>query len=195
MQYARRVVGRKVYGGQNTYIPLRVNQAGVIPIIFASSILMFPATIANFAPQFQFISRWLNPQHIIYTILYVGLIIFFCYFYTAITFNPIDISENMKRFGGFVPGVRPGKATGEFLDFVMTRVTLAGALFLSVIAIFPQLVISWFKIPYLVASFFGGTGLLIIVGVMLDTMKQIESQLVMRHYEGFMKGTRLRGRR
>ena len=195
VQYARRVVGRKVYGGQNTYIPLRVNQAGVIPIIFASSILMFPGVIGGVVPQLEVLSRWLNPQHIVYTILYVGLIIFFCYFYTAITFNPIDISENMKRFGGFVPGIRPGKATGEFLDFVMTRVTLAGAIFLSIIAIFPQLVASWFKIPYLVASFFGGTGLLIIVGVMLDTMKQIESQLVMRHYEGFMKGTKLRGRR
>jgi len=197
IQYAKRVVGRKIYGGQSTYIPLRVNQAGVIPIIFAQSIILFPATIAGLVPSaaVQNIASMLTRETFVYNIVYSLLIIFFCYFYTAITFNPIDISNNMKRFGGFVPGIRPGKQTAEYLDFIMTRITLPGAVFLSIIAVLPSIISRSLKIPYLVASFFGGTGLLIIVGVMLDTMRQIESHLLVRHYEGFMKKSRLKGRR
>ncbi|MCQ9206284.1 MAG: preprotein translocase subunit SecY [Omnitrophica bacterium] len=197
IQYAKRVVGRKIYGGQSTYIPLRVNQAGVIPIIFAQSLILFPATIAGLIPNqaIQNIAGMLTRQNIVYNLIYALLIIFFCYFYTAITFNPIDISNNMKRFGGFVPGIRPGKQTAEYLDFIMTRITLPGAMFLAIIAILPSIVSGALKIPYLVASFFGGTGLLIIVGVMLDTVRQIESHLLVRHYEGFMKKGRIKGRR
>jgi len=197
IQYAKRVVGRKIYGGQSTYIPLRVNQAGVIPIIFAQSLILFPATIAGLVPSqaVQNIAGMLTRQNAVYNIIYALLIIFFCYFYTAITFNPIDISNNMKRFGGFVPGIRPGKQTAEYLDFIMTRITLPGAVFLAIIAVLPSLISGALNIPYLVASFFGGTGLLIIVGVMLDTMRQIESHLLVRHYEGFMKKGRIRGRK
>lgn len=197
IQYAKRVVGRKVYGGQSTFIPLRVNQGGVIPIIFAQSIILFPATIAGFIPNqtFQRIAMSLTKGEWVYNISYAVLIIFFSYFYAAISFNPIDVADNMKKYGGFVPGVRPGKQTAEYLDFIMTRITLPGSLFLALIAVFPSIVSGWLKIPYLVASFFGGTGLLIIVGVMLDTMKQIESHLLMRHYEGFMKRGRIRSRR
>ncbi|MFA5085865.1 MAG: preprotein translocase subunit SecY [Candidatus Omnitrophota bacterium] len=197
IQYAKRVVGRKVYGGQSTFIPLRVNQGGVIPIIFAQSIILFPATIAGFIPNqtFQKIAMSLTKGEWVYNISYAVLIIFFSYFYAAISFNPVDVADNMKKYGGFVPGVRPGKQTAEYLDFIMTRITLPGALFLALIAVFPSIISGWLKIPYLVASFFGGTGLLIIVGVMLDTMKQIESHLLMRHYEGFMKKGRIRSRR
>lgn len=197
VQYARRVVGRKIFGGQSTYIPLKVDTAGVIAIIFAQSIISFPATIATFIPNpgFQRLAQSMVPGQVLYTVLYALLIIFFCYFYTAIVFNPIDLSDNMKKYGGFIPGIRPGAHTTEFLDYVMTRITLAGALFIAVIAILPHLIMSWLGIPYLVASFFGGTGILIIVGVMLDTIKQIESHLVMHHYEGFIKGTRIKGRR
>jgi preprotein translocase subunit SecY len=197
IQYAKRVIGRKIYGGQSTYIPLRVNQAGVIPIIFAQSIILFPATIAGLIPSqaIQNVAAMLTRQNVIYNALFALLIIFFCYFYTAITFNPIDISNNMKRFGGFVPGIRPGRQTAEYLDFIMTRITLPGAIFLAIIAVLPSIISGALKIPYLVASFFGGTGLLIIVGVMLDTMRQIESHLLVRHYEGFMKKGRLKGRR
>lgn len=197
IQYAKRVVGRKVYGGQSTFIPLRVNQGGVIPIIFAQSIILFPATIAGFIPNqtFQKIAMSLTKGEWVYNISYSVLIIFFSYFYAAITFNPIDVADNMKKYGGFIPGIRPGRQTAEYLDFVMTRITLPGSLFLALIAVFPSIISGWLKIPYLVASFFGGTGLLIIVGVMLDTMKQIESHLLMRHYEGFMKKGRLRSRR
>ena len=197
IQYAKRVVGRKIYGGQSTYIPLRVNQAGVIPIIFAQSIILFPATIAGLVPSqaVQNIASMLTRETFVYNIMYTLLIIFFCYFYTAITFNPIDISNNMKRFGGFVPGIRPGKQTAEYLDFIMTRITLPGAVFLAIIAVLPSIISKALKIPYLVASFFGGTGLLIIVGVMLDTVRQIESHLLVRHYEGFMKKGRVKGRR
>jgi preprotein translocase subunit SecY len=196
VQYAKRVVGRKIYGGQSTFIPLRVNQAGVIPIIFAQSIILFPATIAGFIPNqaFQQMAMNLTKGEWLYNSVYSLLILFFAYFYTAITFNPIDISDNMKKYGGFVPGIRPGKQTAEFLDFIMTRITLPGAIFLALIAVFPSIISNWLKIPYLVASFFGGTGLLIIVGVMLDTMKQIESHLLMRHYEGFMKKGKLKAR-
>jgi len=197
VQYAKRVVGRRVYGGQNTFIPLRVNQAGVIPIIFAQSIILFPATIAGLIPNriVQGVANALSRGELVYNLIYSLLIIFFSYFYTAITFNPIDISDNMKKYGGFVPGIRPGKQTAEYLDFIMTRITFPGAIFLAVIAILPSIISRGLRIPYLVASFFGGTGLLIIVGVMLDTMKQIESHLLMRHYDGFIKSGRLKARR
>jgi len=197
VQYARRVVGRKVYGGQSTYIPLKIDQSGIIAIIFAQSIILFPATIATFIPNqaFQNFANSMMRGHWVYTVVYSLLIIFFCYFYTAIVFNPLDISENMKKYGGFIPGIRPGKPTAEYLDFVMTRITLAGAVFMAFIAIFPDFLMAWLKVPYLVASFFGGTGLLITIGVMLDTVKQIESHLLMRNYEGFLKSTRIKGRR
>jgi preprotein translocase subunit SecY len=197
VQYAKRIIGRKIYGGQSTYIPLRVNQAGVIPIIFAQSLILFPATIASIIPNdfLRNLAEGLSNRGLIYNILYSILIIFFCYFYTAITFNPIDVAENMKKHGGFVPGIRPGKATAEFLDHVMTRITLPGAMFLAIIAIIPTLISTGLKIPFLVASFFGGTSLLIMVGVMLDTVQQIESHLLTRHYEGFMRRGKIRGRR
>lgn len=197
VQYARRVVGRRVFGGQSTYIPLKVDQSGVIAIIFAQSIILFPATLASFIPNpaFQRLAEGLIRGHLLYTLVYALLIIFFCYFYTAIVFNPIDLAENMKKYGGFIPGIRPGTSTAEFLDFVMTRITLTGAIFVAVIAIFPDFIMAWLKVPYLVASFFGGTGILITVGVMLDTIKQIESHLLMHHYEGFVKAGRIKGRR
>ncbi len=206
VQYARRVVGRKVYGGQSTYIPLKVDTSGVIAIIFAQSILLFPATVASFIPPdmaqhvlllewFQKIAHAMVRGHFIYYLFYGLLIVFFCYFYTAIVFNPVDVAENMKKHGGFIPGVRPGTPTADFLDYVMTRITLAGALFICCIAIMPDAIMTAFNVPYLVASFFGGTGVLIMVGVMLDTMKQIESHLLMRHYDGFVKSGHLKGRR
>ncbi|MBN1793622.1 MAG: preprotein translocase subunit SecY [Candidatus Omnitrophica bacterium] len=197
VQYAKRVVGRRIYGGQSTYIPLRVNQAGVIPIIFAQSVILFPATIAGLVPSsiFRHIANLLVPSKLLYEVLYSLLIIFFSYFYTAITFNPLDLSENMKRYGGFIPGIRPGKPTAEYLDFVLTRITFPGAIALAVIAVLPSLINGTLRIPYGVASFFGGTGLLIVVGVVLDTVRQIESQLITHHYEGFVKKGRIRGRR
>ncbi|MBL7073014.1 MAG: preprotein translocase subunit SecY [Candidatus Omnitrophica bacterium] len=196
VQYAKRVVGRKIYGGQSTYIPLRVNQSGVIPIIFAQSIILFPATIAGFMPNkaLQGVASALMMGQPLYYVVYGLLILFFCYFYAAITFNPVDMANNMKRFGGFVPGIRPGKQTAEYLDFIMTRITLPGAIFLTIIAVLPSVINGQIGIPFLVASFFGGTGLLIIVGVMLDTMRQIESHMLMRHYEGFLKKGRVKGR-
>jgi preprotein translocase subunit SecY len=196
VQYAKRVVGRKVFTGQATYIPLRVNQAGVIPIIFAVSILMFPQTFAALIQSgfMQKFSQHLAEGRLVYNIIYALLIIFFTYFYTAITFNPLDISENMKKSGAFVPGIRPGQATTEFLEQVMSRITFSGAIFLALIAIMPDLIYRVMDIPYLVASFFGGTALLIVVGVMLDSMRQLESQLLMRHYDGFMKKGRIKGR-
>jgi len=197
VQYARRIVGRKVYGGQSTYIPLKVDTSGVIAIIFAQSIILFPATLASFIPNpaFQRLSQTLVRGQLLYTVVYALLIIFFCYFYTAIVFNPVDLSENMKKYGGFIPGIRPGAPTAEYLDFVMTRITLAGAMFIAFIAIFPDFIMAWLKVPYLVASFFGGTGILIVVGVMLDTLKQIESHLLTHHYEGFIKSAPIKGRR
>ncbi|MFH1459741.1 MAG: preprotein translocase subunit SecY [Candidatus Omnitrophota bacterium] len=195
VEYAKRIIGRKVYGGHSTYIPLRVNQSGVIPIIFAQSIILFPATIGQFIPQLQGIAEKLMRGNILYTIVYSLLIIFFAYFYTAVTFNTQDVAQNMKKFGGFIPGIRAGKPTAEYLDSVLTHITLPGAIFLAAIAVLPDWIMAWLKVPYLVASFFGGTGLLIIVGVMLDTMRQIESHLLMRHYDGFMKKGHLRGRR
>ncbi len=198
VQYARRIVGRKIYGGQSTYIPLKVDTSGVIAIIFAQSIILFPATMASFIPNpaFQRLAQSLIRGHLLYTLIYALLIIFFCYFYTAIVFNPLDLSENMKKYGGFIPGIRPGTPTAEFLDFVMTRITLAGAAFIAVIAILPDFIMATLKVPYLVASFFGGTGILIIIGVMLDTLKQVESHLLTHHYEGFIRGGgHIRGRR
>jgi preprotein translocase subunit SecY len=197
VQYAKRVVGRKVYGGQSTYLPLKVNQAGVIPIIFAQSVILFPATIAGFVtnPYLQSMATFLSSGKPGYFILYPLLIIFFSYFYTAITFNPVEVADNLKKYGGFIPGVRPGKTTAEYLDFMMTRIVLFGSVFLAVIAIFPNIVTIGLKIPFLVASFMGGTGLLIVVGVILDTMKAIESQLLMRHYDGFIKKGKLKARR
>jgi preprotein translocase subunit SecY len=197
VQYARRIVGRKIFGGQSTYIPIKVDQSGVIAIIFAQSIILFPATLASFIPNpgFQRLAQGLIRGHLLYTAMYALLIIFFCYFYTAIVFNPQDLSENMKKYGGFIPGIRPGAPTAEFLDYVMNRVTLAGAVFIAIIAIFPDFLMAWLKVPYLVASFFGGTGILIVVGVMLDTVKQIESHLLMHNYEGFIRGARIKGRR
>ncbi|MBU1087250.1 MAG: preprotein translocase subunit SecY [Candidatus Omnitrophica bacterium] len=195
VEYAKRIVGRKVYGGHSTYIPLRVNQSGVIPIIFAQSIILFPATIGQFVPQLQRFAEGLMRGHLLYTVVYSLLIIFFAYFYTAVTFNTQDVAQNMKKYGGFIPGIRAGKPTAEYLDSVLTHITLPGAIFLATIAVFPDWIMAWLRVPYLVASFFGGTGLLIIVGVMLDTMRQIESHLLMRHYDGFMKKGHLRGRR
>ena len=193
VQYAKRVVGRRIYGGQSTHIPLRVNTAGVIPVIFASSIIMFPATIAKFVnnPWMQIIADNLSPGHMLYTVIYAMMIIFFAYFYTAIVFNPTELAENMKKYGGYIPGVRPGKRTATYIDSVLTRITLAGAIFLALIAILPQILIQSLKVPF----YFGGTALLIVVGVALDTMQQIESHLLTRHYEGFMKKGKLRGRR
>jgi len=197
VQYARRIVGRKVYGGQSTYIPLKVDTSGVIAIIFAQSIILFPATLASFIPGqgFQNFARSISRGGLWYYVIFGLLIIFFCYFYTAIVFNPVDVAENMKKHGGFIPGVRPGTQTADYLDFVMTRITLTGAVFICCIAIMPDAIQAAMNVPYLVASFFGGTGILIIVGVMLDTMKQIESHLLMRHYDGFMKSGNIRGRR
>ena len=197
VQYARRVIGRRVYGGQSTFIPLRMNQAGVIPIIFAQSVLMFPATIGGFIdnPVVSKIVSLFSQQSILYYIFYSGLIVFFSYFYTALVFNPKDVAENMKKYGGFIPGVRPGNNTSEYLDKIMTRIILPGAVFLAIIAVLPSIISTILHIPFLVASFFGGTGILIIVGVLLDTERQIESQLLMRQYEGFMRKGRIRGRR
>lgn len=197
VQYARRMVGNQMTQGQNTFIPLKVDTSGVISIIFAQSLILFPATLASFIPTqfFQSIAQVLHRGVGWYYALYAFLIVFFCYFYTAIVFNPVDISENMKKHGGFIPGVRPGQNTADYLDFVMTRITLAGAVFICVIAVMPDMIMSSARVPYLVASFFGGTGVLICVGVMLDFMKQVESHLQMHHYDGFMKTGHIRGRR
>jgi preprotein translocase subunit SecY len=217
VQYAKRVVGRRMYGGSSTHIPLKVNTGGVIPVIFASSILAFPATIAQAIPgkwSEAFVTQ-LGFGMPLYNLLYVAGIIFFTYFYTAIIFNPDDVAENMRKYGGFVPGIRPGKRTAEYIDTILTRITLAGAVYLSLIALLPNFLISGFRvapIPFVgdwldaslpkfiteglgVQFFFGGTSLLIVVGVAMDTVQQVESQLIMRHYDGFMKKTRIRGRR
>ena len=194
---AKRVVGRKVYGGQNTYMPLRVNYSGVMPIIFAGAMLAFPAVLLgkvnmDWARQ---LSAALQIGEPLYLVLYGGMILFFSYFWVATQFNPLQIADDLKRNSGYVPGIRPGRPTAEFLDRTMTRVTFFGALFLTVIAVIPEVLSGQFKVPWLVSSFMGGTSLLIIVGVMLDTMRQIESHLLMRHYDGFLKKGRLRGRR
>ena len=198
VQYAKRVVGRKTYGGQSTYMPLRVNYSGVMPIIFAQAILMFPERILAMVPiqavkDFGAIHlRYGGP---VYLILYSLMILFFSYFWVATQFHPVQIADDLKKYGGYVPGIRPGKPTAEFLDRVMTRITLAGAVFLTVIAVLPMVLATSFRIPGMVAQFFGGTSLLIIVGVMLDTMRQVESHLVTRHYDGFLRKGHLRGRR
>ncbi|MBN1949264.1 MAG: preprotein translocase subunit SecY [Candidatus Cloacimonetes bacterium] len=194
VQYAKRVIGRKVYGGQSTHIPLKVNTAGVIPIIFAQAILMFPSTIATFFQDSDFVNsvmQVLSPGAFLYTVLYVGLIVFFAYFYTAMVLNPVEMAENMKKYGGFIPGRKPGKKTSDYINNVLIRITLPGAIFFAFVAVMPEFMSKWANLPF----YFGGTGLIIVVGVALDTLQQIESHLVMRHYEGFMKKGKLRGRR
>jgi preprotein translocase subunit SecY len=193
VQYAKRVVGRRVYGGQSSHLPLKINVSGVIPPIFASSIMMFPATIGGLIQidWVQRVSASLNPGTLYYNILFVGFIVFFCFFYTAVTFNPVDVSENLKKNGGFIPGIRPGKKTADFIDKVLTRLTVIGAIYVSAICVLPTILINKFNVPF----YFGGTALLIVVGVAIDTVAQIESHLVMRNYEGFMKKGRIKGRR
>jgi preprotein translocase subunit SecY len=196
VQYARRVVGHRVYGGQSTYLPLKVNSGGVLPIIFAVSLLYFPIQIATFVPQLRGLTDWFSRTSLVFNLFYAFMIVFFTYFSTAITAHQfLDAAEQMKKVGAFIPGIRPGQSTVDYLDRVLTRVTFVAAVYLMVIAIFPDVIMAWMKIPPRVAGFFGGTSLLIVVGVTLDTMKQIESHLLMRHYEGFMKRGRLRGRR
>ncbi|MCK9614526.1 MAG: preprotein translocase subunit SecY [Candidatus Omnitrophica bacterium] len=200
VQYGKRVVGRRVYGGQSTYLPVRVDMSGVIAIIFAQSVILFPATLATFMPKklkiVSFLQMLLQERGLWYNLIYVLLIFFFMYFYTAIVFNPQEISNNLKKYGGFIPGIRPGRTTGEYLDFVATRIVFVGALYVSLVAVFPNFIMKIFNVPsYALASFFGGTTLLIMIGVVLDTMKQIEGQLMVRHYEGFIKGGSLKARR
>jgi preprotein translocase subunit SecY len=193
VQYAKRIVGRRVYGGQSTHLPLKVNTAGVIPPIFASSLLIFPATIAQFThvAAIEKITSWLTPGTGIYELLYVALIVFFCYFYTAVTFNPVDVADNLKKYGGFIPGIRPGPRTAQYIDRVLTRITLGGAIYISVVCVLPSILTSKFKVPF----YFGGTSLLIVVGVALDTLAQVESHMIQRHYEGFIRTGRIKGRR
>jgi preprotein translocase subunit SecY len=225
VQYAKRVVGRRMYGGQSTHLPLRVNTSGVIPVIFASSIIAFPQTIASFFqannPWMKTVSEQLQWGMPLYNVLYVTFIIFFCYFYTAIVFNPDDVAENMRKYGGFIPGIRPGKRTSEYLDHILSRITFGGALYLAVIALLPEFLMAGFRVapipvigPILdtflsdngmgwiteglhLNFYFGGTSLLIVVGVAMDTVAQVEAQLIMRHYDGFSGkgGKRIRGRR
>ncbi|MFM7140897.1 MAG: preprotein translocase subunit SecY, partial [Alphaproteobacteria bacterium] len=193
VQYAKRVVGRRMYGGQSSHLPLKINTAGVIPPIFASSLLMFPGTIASFVqhPAADKLVELLQPGSWLYNLVYVALIIFFCYFYTAVTFDPVEVADNMKKVGGYIPGIRPGKKTADFIDRILTRITLGGAIYIAAICILPTLLIRQFNVPF----FFGGTALLIVVGVALDTVAQMETHLLTRNYEGFMKRGRLRGRR
>ena len=194
VQYAKRIVGRRMYGGASTHIPLRLNSAGVIPIIFASSFMILPATIAGFVPPthpLASIGNWLNPNSALYMIIYGLIIVFFTYFYTAVVLNPNDLAENMRKYGGFVPGIRPGRKTAEYIDRVLSRITLPGAIFLALVAVIPDALIAALGLPFLG---FGGTSVLIVVGVALDTLQQVESHLLMRHYEGFVKKGRIRGR-
>jgi preprotein translocase subunit SecY len=226
VQYAKRMVGRRMYGGQTTHLPLRVNTAGVIPVIFASSIIAFPQTVASWLggnnPWMQSLSEQLQWGMPLYNLLYVAFILFFCYFYTAIVFNPDDVADNMRKYGGFIPGIRPGKRTSEYLDHILGRITFGGAIYLALVAILPEFLITGFKVAPLpvigpgldsflsnnnlgwiteglhLNFYFGGTSLLIIVGVAMDTVAQVEAQLIMRHYDGFSgpgKGRRIRGRR
>jgi len=220
IQYARRVVGRKVYGGASTFLPLRVNTGGVIPVIFASSMLAIPQTIGQIGPLkdsvwVQNIMRQLAYAAPLYDLVYIGLIVFFCFFYVSIIFNPMDQADNMKKYGGFIPGIRPGKRTAEYIDSILTRLTFGGAVYLGLVSLLPLVLVSGFQVQLLpwvgptldrwlpsfltqglnVKFLFGGTALLIVVGVAMDTVQQIESQLIMRHYDGFLKGTRMRGRR
>ncbi|MDR2018995.1 MAG: preprotein translocase subunit SecY [Syntrophobacterales bacterium] len=194
VQYAKRVVGRKMYGGQTTHLPLKVNTAGVIPPIFASSIIMFPATIANFIdhPWMKNVAGYLTPGSWMYEIMYVSFIIFFCFFYTAIVFNPDNVADNMKKYGGYIPGIRPGKRTAEYIEKILSRVTFIGAIYISFVCVLPTLLVKKFNVPF----YFGGTALLIVVGVALDTIQQIESHLILRHYDGLVKKSgRIKGRR
>ena len=193
VQYAKRIVGHRMYGGQNTYLPLRVDQAGVIAVIFALAILSAPYTVIQFMPNSpvaQKILSFLSRGNIIYMLIYAGLIIFFCYFYTGIIMNPADLAENLKKWGGFIPGIRPGEATVKYIEWVLKRLVFAGAIFIVLIAILPDILTRLLKAPF----FFGSTGLLIAVGVALDTIGQLEAHLIMRHYEGFMKKGRIKGR-
>jgi len=194
VQYAKRIVGRRMYGGQSTHLPLKINQSGVIPPIFASSIIMFPATVASFVdvPFMQAVADALRPGSLAYEVLFVGFIFFFCYFYTAVTFNVNDVAENMKKHGGFIPGIRPGKRTADYIDRVLSRITLGGAIYVSTVCVLPSILITQFNVPF----YFGGTALLIVVGVAIDTIAQIESHMLTRHYEGFLKkaGPSVRGR-
>jgi len=194
VQYAKRVIGRKLYGGQSTHLPLKINTSGVIPPIFASSIIMFPATLASFikVDWVQSVAAAIKPGNFSYELLFVGFIFFFCYFYTAVTFNPVDVAENMKKHGGFIPGIRPGKRTADYIDRVLTRLTLGGASYVAAVCVLPSILISNFNVPF----YFGGTALMIVVGVAIDTMSQMESHMLTRHYEGFLKkgGGRLKGR-
>ena len=193
VQYAKRVVGRRMYGGQSTHLPLKINTSGVIPPIFASSILMFPATIAQFTQVswLQSFSQLMRPGGIYYNLFYVGFIVFFCYFYTAVTFNPEEVADNMKKNGGYIPGIRPGKRTADYIDRVLTRITLGGAVYVSAVCVLPTILITKFNVPF----YFGGTALLIVVGVAIDTVAQIESHMLSRHYEGFLKRGSMKGRR
>ena len=191
VQYPKRIIGRKMYGGQSTFLPLRVNTAGVIPIIFAQSLVMFPSTVGSFIPALKGILETFRPGFWGYDILFFSLIVFFTYFYTSIVFNPVEMADNMKRYGGFIPGIRPGARTANYIDDILSKITLPGALFLAFIALVPWYLINFINVPF----YFGGTTLLIIVGVALDTLQQIESQLMMYHYEGFMKRGKIRGRR
>jgi preprotein translocase subunit SecY len=198
VQYPKRVIGRKIVGGQNTHIPLRVNTAGVMPIIFAQSIMFIPQTISQFFPKSEFmqgVAAFFDFESAFYWTLYGLLIVFFTYFYTAIAFNPIDVADNMKKHGGFIPGVPPGKKTSKYIDNILTRITLPGSIFLALIAVFPHFITKLMNVSHNFASFFGGTSLLIIVGVALDTIQQLESHLLTRYYDGFIKGGRVKGRR
>jgi preprotein translocase subunit SecY len=195
VQYAKRVVGRRMYGGQSTHLPLKINTSGVIPPIFASSIMLFPATAASFItiPWLKNMASSLSPGNLVYNLIYVVLIFFFCYFYTAVTFNPEDVADNMKKHGGFIPGIRPGKRTAEYIDRVLTRITLGGAIYVAAVCILPTVLITKFAVPF----YYGGTSLLIVVGVAIDTIAQMESHMLSRHYDGFLRksGARVRGRR
>ena len=193
IQYAKRVVGRKLYGGQSTHLPLKVNTSGVIPPIFASSMLLIPATLAGWFPFLDRVNNAIRPGSWIYNVLYVVLIVFFAYFYTAVTFNPVDVADNLKKYGGYIPGIRPGKKTADYIDHVLSRITFGGAIYLSAICVLPTIITNEFNVQF----YFGGTSLLIVVGVALDTVQQIEGHLITRHYEGFTgpRGPRIRGRR
>ena len=191
VQYPKRIVGRRMHGGQSTFLPLRVNTAGVIPIIFAQALVVFPGTVAAYVPALKGLTEIFRPGYFLYDIIFFSLIVFFTYFYTSVVFNPVELSDNMKRYGGFIPGIRPGPRTANYVDSVLSKITLPGALFLGFIALVPWYLINFLNVPF----YFGGTTLLIIVGVALDTLQQIESQLMMYHYEGFMKRGKIRGRR
>jgi preprotein translocase subunit SecY len=191
VQYAKRVVGRRIYGGQTSHLPLKINTSGVIPPIFASSILVFPATLATFVPALKDYSALLTPGGWFYDVVYVALIIFFTYFYTAVTFNPVDVADNLKKYGGFIPGIRPGRYTAEYIDRVLSRITLGGAIYVSAVCVLPTILIQQFNVPF----YFGGTALLIVVGVALDTIAQMETHLLTRNYEGFMRRGRIKSRK